>query len=87
MEYREVTGTDVYDTQQKMVIVIAALVPSLMMGIYIFGSEALILTLVCVAAAVATDWLAGKAIRTVGDGSGCDINVTPGDRDSRIKGV
>ena len=81
MEYREVTGTDVYDTQQKMVIVIAALVPSLMMGIYIFGSEALILTLVCVAAAVAADWLAGKAIGTVGDGSGGNRNATPGDRD------
>lgn len=57
--------TDVYDTQQKMVLMTAALVPSLMMGIYIFGAEALILTLVCVVSASAADWLTGKALASL----------------------
>lgn len=62
MGYGKVSEKGVYDIQQKMVFMIAALVPSLMMGIYIFGSEVLILTLVCVAAAAAADWLTGKMV-------------------------
>ena len=45
-----------YEMQKKMVIMLAALTPSLMMGVYIFGVSMLILTLVCAAACEAFAW-------------------------------
>ena len=45
-----------YEMQKNMVIMMAALTPSLMMGVYIFGVSMLVLTLVCAAACEAFAW-------------------------------
>ncbi len=52
-----VTGLD---TSKTMAWVLAALAPSLLVSIYVFGFRALILTIVCIAASVGFEWLYNK---------------------------
>ena len=51
------------DTTKIMLGVIIALVPSLCVGVYVFGYRALTLTLVCVVACVAFEWLFTKLLK------------------------
>ena len=53
-----------FRTNRIMADVMIALVPALAVGVVRFGMDALILTLVCMASAVATEWLYGKLTRT-----------------------
>ena len=58
------------DTSRIMMMVILALVPSLLVSIYVFGFRVLSLTLVCVIAAVFFEWAYNKLMKrpqTVGD--------------------
>lgn len=58
------------DTSKTMMMVIAALVPSLLVSTYVFGFRCIILTLVCMAASVGFEWLYNKITgktQTVGD--------------------
>ena len=50
------------NTQQIMLDVIIALLPTLAAGAFIFGMRALMVTLVCIAAAVASEWLCGMIL-------------------------
>ena len=50
------------NTQNIMLDVIIALLPTLIAGTVIFGMRALLVTLVCVAAAVAAEYLCGMII-------------------------
>ena len=61
-----------FRTNRIMADVMIALVPALAVGVVRFGMDALILTLVCMASAVATEWLYGALKRsrnTTVDGS------------------
>ena len=61
-----------FRTNRIMADVMIALVPALAVGVVCFGMDALILTLVCMASAVATEWLFGVLTRsrnTTVDGS------------------
>ena len=53
-----------FRTNRIMADVMIALVPALAVGVARFGMDALILTLVSMASAVATEWLYGKLTRT-----------------------
>ncbi|MBQ4293369.1 MAG: RnfABCDGE type electron transport complex subunit D, partial [Lachnospiraceae bacterium] len=59
------------DTTQKiMLIVVIALLPSAIFGIVNFGVSALVLTVLCVASAVASEWVFNKITKrpqTIGD--------------------
>lgn len=58
------------DTTRLMGMVLLALVPALVAGVYIFGIDALILSLTCVVASVAFEWLYNlimKREQTIGD--------------------
>ena len=62
-----VTGTD---TTKIMMMVAIALLPSLCASIYIFGARVIVLTLVCIIAAVFFEWLWNKLMKkeqTIGD--------------------
>ena len=50
------------NTQQIMRDVVIALIPTLIAGTIIFGMRALLVTLVCVAAAVAAEWACGMVL-------------------------
>lgn len=50
------------NTQNIMLDVILALIPALLVGIFRFGSRALILTLVSILSAVAAEWICGMLI-------------------------
>ena len=50
------------NTQHIMLDVILALLPALLVGVVRFGVQALLLTLVSVAAAVAAEWICGMVI-------------------------
>lgn len=50
------------NTQQIMLDVVIALLPALLAGTMIFGMRALLVTLVCVAAAVAAEWVYGMIL-------------------------
>jgi xanthine/uracil/vitamin C permease (AzgA family) len=50
------------NTQQIMRDVVIALLPTLIAGTIIFGMRALLVTLVCVAAAVAAEWACGMVL-------------------------
>ena len=50
------------NTQQIMLDVILALLPTLLAGTVIFGMRALLVTLVCIAAAVAAEWACGMIL-------------------------
>lgn len=50
------------NTQQIMLDVVIALLPALLAGTMIFGMRALLVTLVCVAAAVAAEWVCGMIL-------------------------
>ena len=50
------------NTQQIMLDVVIALLPALLAGTMIFGMRALLVTLVCVAAAVAAEWACGMVL-------------------------
>ena len=66
-------------TQNIMLDVIIALVPTLIAGCIIFGMNALLVAAVCVAAAVAAEWLCGMIIyrrNTVKDLSACTVKGT-----------
>ena len=61
-----------FRTNRIMADVMIALVPALAVGVVRFGFQALLLTLVCMASAVAAEWLFGKLTRsrnTTVDGS------------------
>ena len=61
-----------FRTNRIMADVMIALIPALAVGVVRFGMEALILTLVCMASAVAAEWVFGKLTRsrnTTVDGS------------------
>ena len=53
-----------FRTNRIMADVMIALTPALAVGVARFGPKALILTLVCMASAVAAEWLYGKLART-----------------------
>ena len=53
-----------FRTNRIMADVMIALTPALAVGVVRFGMDALILTLVCMASAVATEWLFGALTRT-----------------------
>ena len=53
-----------FRTNRIMADVMIALTPALAVGIVRFGMDALILTLVCMASAVAAEWVYGKLTRT-----------------------
>ncbi len=58
------------DTSKTMAMVLAALVPSFCVSIYVFGARVILLTLVCVVASVGFEWLYNKLMhkrQTVGD--------------------
>lgn len=58
------------DTRKIMGLVLLALVPAFLVSIYVFGYRVIILTLVCVIASVAFEWLFNAALKrkqTVGD--------------------
>lgn len=58
------------DTSKTMAMVLAALVPSFCVSIYVFGARVILLTLVCVIASVGFEWLYNKLMhkrQTVGD--------------------
>lgn len=50
------------NTQQIMLDVVIALLPTLLAGTVIFGMRALIVALVCIAAAVAAEWVCGMIL-------------------------
>lgn len=50
------------NTQQIMLDVVIALLPALLAGTMIFGMRALLVTLVCAAAAVAAEWVCGMIL-------------------------
>ena len=50
------------NTQQIMLDVVIALIPALLAGTIIFGMRALIVALVCIAAAVAAEWVCGMIL-------------------------
>ena len=50
------------NTQQIMLDVVIALLPALLAGTMIFGMRALLVTLVCAAAAVAAEWVCGMVL-------------------------
>ena len=50
------------NTQQIMLDVVIALLPTLFAGTVIFGMRALIVALVCIAAAVAAEWVCGMIL-------------------------
>lgn len=50
------------NTQQIMLDVVIALLPALLAGTMIFGMSALLVTLVCAAAAVAAEWVCGMIL-------------------------
>ena len=50
------------NTQQIMLDVVLALIPALLAGTIIFGMRALIVALVCIAAAVVAEWVCGMII-------------------------
>ena len=52
------------NTQQIMRDVVIALLPALIAGTIIFGMRALLVTLVCVAAAAAAEWAAATRWRS-----------------------
>jgi len=63
-----------FRTNRIMLDVVLALVPALLVGIWRFGFDALLVTLVSIAAAVGTEWLYSvvtKTRNTVVDGSAC----------------
>ena len=63
-----------FRTNRIMLDVVLALLPALAVGIFRFGVNALLVTLVCVAAAVTSEWLYStltKTRNTVVDGSAC----------------
>lgn len=51
------------DTQKTMMWVLIALLPALAMGVYVFGINALIMTLVCIAACVFFEWAYEKVMK------------------------
>ena len=51
------------DTQKTMLMVLAALTPSFMMGVYIFGADVAVLTGVCVGSAVFFEWAYEKLMK------------------------
>ena len=53
-----------FRTNRIMADVMIALTPALAVGVVRFGMDALILTLVCMASAVAAEWIYGKLTRT-----------------------
>ena len=53
-----------FATRRIMADVMIALTPALAVGVVRFGMDALILTLVCMASAVAAEWVYGKLTRT-----------------------
>ena len=58
------------DTQKTMLMVIVALLPSLLVSMYVFGLRALLLTVVCMVAAVFFEWAWNKIMKrpqTCGD--------------------
>lgn len=58
------------DTSRIMAMVIMALIPSLLVSVYVFGFRVLTLAAVCVVSAVAFEWIWNKAMKkkqTVGD--------------------
>ncbi len=68
------------DTRSIMLDVIIALMPALIMGIYVFGWRALTVTLVSVAACVVWEWLYRKVMKktnSIGDLSGCTFTPPP----------
>ena len=61
-----------FRTSRIMLDVVLALLPALLVGIWVLGLRALIVTLICIAAAVGTEWLYCMARRsrlTTADGS------------------
>ena len=63
-----------FRTNRIMLDVVLSLTPALLVGIWRFGVNALLLTLVCMAAAVLTEWLYSvvtKTRNTTVDGSAC----------------
>ena len=50
------------NTQQIMLDVVIALIPALLAGTIIFGIRALIVALVCIAAAVVAEWICGMIL-------------------------
>lgn len=60
------------NTRSIMLDVVIALIPALLAGVWHYGMRALLVSIVCVAAALASEWLCGALIfkrNTVGDGS------------------
>ena len=57
------TVTDRQERERKALLVLIALTPSLMMGIYIFGASMLILALTCALSAMAFEWALDKAMK------------------------
>ena len=51
------------DTQKTMMWVLIALLPALAMGVYVFGINALIMTLVCIASCVFFEWAYEKVMK------------------------
>ena len=63
-----------FRTNRIMLDVVLSLLPALAVGIFRFGVNALLVTLVCVSAAVTSEWLYStvtKTRNTVVDGSAC----------------